>query len=40
MELSLELKQTQKLSPHRIQSMAILQMGIQELQMHVEKELL
>ena len=40
MELSLELKQTQKLSPQRIQSMAILQMGIQELQMHVEKELL
>lgn len=40
MELSLELKQTQKLSPQQIQSMAILQMGIQELQMHVEKELL
>ena len=40
MELSLELKQMQKLSPQRIQSMAILQMGIQELQMHVEKELL
>lgn len=40
MELSLELKQAQKLSPQRIQSMAILQMGIQELQMHVEKELL
>lgn len=40
MELSLELKQTQKLSPQRIQSMEILQMGTQELQSHVEKALL
>lgn len=40
MELQLELKQTQKMSPQRIQSMAILQMGTQELQTHVEKELL
>ena len=40
MELTLELKQTQKLSPQRIQCMAILQMGTQELQVHVEKALL
>lgn len=40
MELTLELKQTQKLSPQAIQSMAILQMGTQELQAHVEKALL
>lgn len=40
MELSLELKQTQKLSPQLIQSMAILQMGTQELQEYVEKTLM
>lgn len=40
MELTLELKQTQKMSPQGIQSMAILQMGTQELQAHVEKALL
>lgn len=40
MELSLELKQTQKLSPQMIQSMNILQMGTVELQEYVEKTLL
>lgn len=40
MELSIELKQTQKLSPQMIQSMEILQMGMLELQAHVEKTLL
>lgn len=40
MELSLELKQTQKMSPQRIQSITILQMGTQELQAHVEQLLL
>ena len=40
MEISLELKQTQKLSPQMIQSMEILQMGTQELQAYVEKTLL
>ena len=37
MELSMELKQTQKLSPQMIQSMEILQMGTQELQAYVEQ---
>ena len=37
MDLSLELKQTQKLSPQMIQSVYILQMGIQELQEYIEK---
>lgn len=40
MELTLELKQTQKLSPQMIQSMNILQMGTTELQEYVEKTLL
>lgn len=40
MELTLELKQTQKLSPQMIQSMNILQMGTIELQEYVEKTLL
>lgn len=40
MELSQELKQTQKLSPQMIQSMNILQMGTIELQEYVEKTLL
>lgn len=40
MELSLGLKQTQKLSPQMIQCMNILQMGIAELQDYVEKELM
>ena len=40
MELTLELKQTQKLSPQMIQSMTILQMGTVELQEYVEKILL
>ena len=40
MELSLELKQVQKLSPQMIQSMNILQMGTLELQEYVEKTLL
>jgi len=39
-ELTLELKQTQKLSPQMIQSMNILQMGTVELQEYVEKTLL
>lgn len=37
MELLIELKQTQKLSPQMIQSMEILQMGTQELQAYVEQ---
>lgn len=40
MDLSIELKQTQKLSPQMIQSMEILQMGIQELQEFVEEALM
>lgn len=40
MELSLELKQVQKLSPQMIQSMQLLQMGTLELQEYVEKALL
>lgn len=40
MELSIELKQVQKLSPQMIQSMEILQMGMLELQAHVEQTLL
>jgi len=40
MELKLELKQTQKLSPQMIQSMNILQMGTLELQEYVEKTLM
>lgn len=40
MELTLELKQTQKLSPQMIQSMNILQMGTVELQEYVEKTLM
>lgn len=40
MELSLEVKQTQKLTPQMIESMNILQMGTIELQQYVEKTLL
>lgn len=40
MELTLELKQTHKLSPQMIHSMEILQMGTQELQTYVEKILM
>lgn len=40
MELTMELKQTQKLSPQMIHSMEILQMGTQELQTYVEKTLM
>lgn len=40
MELSLEIKQTQKLSPQMIQTMEILQMGNQELQEYVDELLL
>ena len=40
MELLLDLKQVQKLSPQMVQSMNILQMGIFELQEFVEKTLL
>lgn len=40
MEVSLELKQTQKLSAQMIQSMEILQMGIPELQEYVETVLM
>lgn len=40
MELTLELKQAQTLSPQMIQAMEILQMGTQELQAYVEKSLL
>lgn len=40
MELTIELKQVQNLSPQMIQSMEILQMGMQELQAHVEQTLL
>lgn len=40
MELSMEIKQVQRLSPQMIQSMEILQMGTQELQEYVEKALL
>lgn len=40
MELSLELRQVQRLSPQMIQSMEILQMSTQELQAYVEKLLL
>ena len=37
MELSLQMKQTQKLSPQMIQTMEILQMGNQELQEYVDE---
>ena len=40
MKLNLELKQVQKLSPQQIQSISILQMGLQELQGFVEQLLL
>ena len=40
MELSLQMKQTQKLSPQMIQTLEILQMGNLELQEYVEKQLL
>ena len=40
MELSLQMKQTQKLSPQMIQTMEILQMGSRELQEYVEEVLL
>ena len=40
MELSLQMKQTQKLSPQMIQTMEILQMGNQELQEYVDELLL
>ena len=40
MELSLELKLQQKISPQTIQSLEILQMGTQELQEHVERVLM
>lgn len=40
MELSLQMKQTQKLSPQIIQAMEILQMGSQELQEYVDELLL
>ena len=40
MELSLQIKQTQKLSPQMIQTMEILQMGNQELQEYVDELLL
>lgn len=40
MELSMEVKQVQRLSPQMIQSMEILQMGVQELQEYVEKTML
>lgn len=40
MELSMETKQVQRLSPQMIQSMEILQMGTQELQEYVEKTML
>ncbi len=40
MELSLQIKQTQKLSPQIIQTMEILQMGSQELQEYVDELLL
>ena len=40
MELSLEMKLQQKLSPQMIQSMEILQMGTQELQEYVERTLM
>lgn len=40
MELAMELKQVQKLSPQMIQNLEILQMNTQELQEYVEKSLL
>ena len=40
MELTLEVKQTQKLSPQMVQTMSILQMGMFELQEYVEKTLM